>query len=61
MLKNWFRDEFGRDCTQEELYAQLIKRTYDIGLDRRVAGNGCLYLGLDTEIDLSDIIDKLKK
>ena len=61
LLKNWFRDEFGRDCTQEELYAQLIKRTYDIGLDRRVAGNGCLYLGLDTEIDLSDIIDKLKK
>lgn len=61
LLKNWFRDEFGRDCTQEELYAQLIKRTYDIGLDRRVAGNGCLYLGLDTEIDLSDIIDKIKK
>ena len=61
LLKNWFRDEFKRDCTQDELYAQLIKRTYDIGLDRRIVGNGCLYLGLDTEIDLSDIIDKITK
>ena len=56
LLKNWFRDEFGRDCTQEELYAQLIKRTYDLKLPKPIQGNGCLYLGLDSEIDFSKLI-----
>ena len=53
LLKNWFRDEFGRDCTQEELYAQLIKRTMDLKLDKNIQGNGILYLPIE------DITDRL--
>ena len=61
LLKNWFIDEFRRDCTQEELYAQLIKRTYDIGVDRRVAGNGALYLPLTTDFNYVELIDNILK
>ena len=61
LLKNWFKDEFKRDCTQEELYAQLIKRTYDIGVDRRVVGNGALYLPLTTDFNYIELIDNILK
>ena len=61
LLKNWFIDEFRRDCTQEELYAQLIKRTYDIGIDRRVVGNGALYLPLTTDFNYVELIDNILK
>ena len=61
LLKNWFIDEFRRDCTQEELYAQLIKRTYDIGVDRRVVGNGALYLPLTTDCNYVELIDNILK
>ena len=61
LLKNWFIDEFRRDCTQEELYAQLIKRTYDIGVDRRVVGNGALYLPLTTDFNYVELIDNILK
>ena len=53
LLKNWFRDEFKRDCTESELYAQLIKRTMDLNLNKNIQGNGVLYLPLE------DITDKL--
>ena len=61
LLKNWFIDEFRRNCTQEELYAQLIKRTYDIGVDRRVVGNGALYLPLTTDFNYVELIDNILK
>lgn len=61
LLKNWFRDEFGRDCTQEELYAQLIRRTYDIGIDRRIVGNGALYLPLTTDFNYIELINNVLK
>lgn len=53
LLKNWFRDEFKRDCTESELYAQLIKRTMDLKLDKNIQGNGVLYLPIE------DITDRL--
>ena len=53
LLKNWFRDEFRREPTESELYAQLIKRTMDLKLDKNIQGNGVLYLPIE------DITDKL--
>ena len=53
LLKNWFRDEFKREPTESELYAQLIKRTMDLNLNKNIQGNGILYLSLE------DITDKL--
>ena len=53
LLKNWFRDEFRREPTESELYAQLIKRTMDLKLDKNIQGNGILYLPIE------DITDRL--
>ncbi|MCJ0850262.1 S8 family peptidase [Bacillus cereus] len=36
--------DFGRTLTETEIYAQLIKRTVSLGLDRRIEGNGLLDL-----------------
>ena len=44
LLKNWSREEFQRDLTQEEIYAQLIKYTKNLGYPRTVQGNGLVYL-----------------
>ena len=44
LLKNWSRDEFQRDLTQEEIYAQLIKYTINLGYPKTVQGNGLVYL-----------------
>ncbi|WP_434798949.1 S8 family peptidase [Terrisporobacter vanillatitrophus] len=44
LLKNWSREEFQRDLTQEEIYAQLIKYTKNLGYPRTVQGNGLIYL-----------------
>ena len=53
LLKNWFRDEFKREPSESELYAQLIKRTMSLNMPKAIQGNGILYLGID------DITDKL--
>ena len=44
LLKNWSREEFQRDLTQEEIYAQLIKCTKNLGYPRTIQGNGLVYL-----------------
>lgn len=44
LLKNWSRQEFQRDLTQEEIYAQLIKYTKNLGYPKTVQGNGLVYL-----------------
>lgn len=44
LLKNWSKDVFQRDLTQEEIYAQLIKCTRTLGYPRTVEGNGLVYL-----------------
>lgn len=44
LLKNWSKDVFQRNLTQEEIYAQLIKCTKTLGYPRTVEGNGIVYL-----------------
>ena len=44
LLKNWSKNEFQRNLTQEELYAQLIKHTKVLEYSRTVQGNGLVYL-----------------
>jgi major intracellular serine protease len=44
LLKNWSKEEFKRDLTETELYAQLIKHTKLLQYSRAVQGNGLVYL-----------------
>lgn len=44
LLKNWSKEEFQRDLTQEEIYAQLIKHTLILNYPRTLQGNGLIYL-----------------
>ncbi|WP_316852012.1 S8 family peptidase [Peribacillus frigoritolerans] len=44
LLSNKLSKEFGRKLTEPELYAQLVKHTTTLDLDRRVQGNGILDL-----------------
>ena len=44
LLKNWSKNEFQRNLTQEELYAQLIKHTRVLDYSRTIQGNGLVYL-----------------
>ncbi|WP_297521582.1 S8 family peptidase [uncultured Clostridium sp.] len=44
LIKNWSKDYFGRELTEAELFAQLIKRTSSLGLSSRIEGNGVLDL-----------------
>ncbi len=45
LLKQWSTIEFGRNLSETELYAQLIKNTIKLNLNRRIQGNGMLYIG----------------
>ncbi len=44
LIINMCEAEFGRTLTEAELYAQLIKRTTTLGLNKRNEGNGLLDL-----------------
>lgn len=44
LLKKWSKNEFQRNLTQEEIYAQLIKHTVTLDYPRSVQGNGLIYL-----------------
>ena len=55
LIINWAKEEFGRDLTEVEIYAQLIKRTVSLGYDKRIEGNGMLFL------DIDDIFEKIKE
>lgn len=44
LLKNWSKEEFKRDLTEQEIYAQLIKNTKTLNYSRTVQGNGLIYL-----------------
>ncbi|MET3699411.1 type II signal peptidase [Bacillus oleivorans] len=44
LIKIIAEQEFGRELTEAELYAQLVKQTEDLGLDKRAQGNGFLNL-----------------
>ncbi|MGL5329813.1 MAG: S8 family peptidase [Peptostreptococcaceae bacterium] len=44
LLKNWSKEEFKRNLTEQEIYAQLIKNTKTLNYSRAVQGNGLIYL-----------------
>ncbi|MGL5312941.1 MAG: S8 family peptidase [Peptostreptococcaceae bacterium] len=44
LIKQWSREEFKRDLSEVELYAQLIKNTTELNIKRTLQGNGMLYL-----------------
>ena len=44
LLMEKFIKEWGRKPTYMEIYAELIKNTIDLGLDKRIQGNGMLFL-----------------
>lgn len=44
LIKNWSKEEFQRELTEEELYAQLIKYTKNLGYPKTIQGNGLVYL-----------------
>ncbi|KAA0966772.1 S8 family peptidase [Sporosarcina sp. ANT_H38] len=44
LIKGLVNNSFGRELTEPELYAQLIKRTVSLGLSPKFEGNGLVYL-----------------
>ena len=44
LLKEYYRKTFEKEPTEVELYAQLIKRTVELNLDRKLQGKGMLFL-----------------
>ncbi|MGY0568164.1 S8 family peptidase [Bacillus safensis] len=44
LIINQCEKEFGRNFTEAEIYAQIIKRTEHLGNDKRIEGNGLLKL-----------------
>ena len=44
LLKEYYRKTFEKEPTEVELYAQLIKRTIVLNLDRKLQGQGMLFL-----------------
>ena len=65
LIINWAREEFGRTLTEAEIYAQLIKRTVSLGYDKRVEGNGMLFLDIDEMFERivrkEFLVEKVKK
>lgn len=47
LIKNWATEYFGKDLSEAELYAQLIKKTKTLGLSPRIEGNGGLNLNIE--------------
>ncbi|MGE7602812.1 S8 family peptidase [Peribacillus sp. NPDC097675] len=46
LLKIIMEREFGRKLTEAELYAQLVKNTEDLGINKKAQGNGLLNLAM---------------
>lgn len=44
LIKNYAHTAFQRNLSESELYAQLIKYTLDLNYDKRLQGNGLIYL-----------------
>lgn len=47
LIINWATSKFGRNLTETEIYAQLIKKTVSLGYSKKIEGNGMLYLEAD--------------
>ncbi len=61
LIKVMANQSFGRNLTEPELYAQLIKRTIPLGKSPKLVGNGLLYLTVPDY--LAELVDEkiLKK
>lgn len=46
LIKNIAENEFARDLTEAELYAQLVRRTLPLGYPKTAEGNGLLALDI---------------
>lgn len=44
LIKNYAKSEFERDLSESEIYAQLIKFTVDLNYDKKIQGNGLVFL-----------------
>ncbi|MBO0588419.1 S8 family peptidase [Sporosarcina sp. E16_8] len=44
LIKGLVNNSFGRELSEPELYAQLIKRTVPLGFSPKLEGNGLVYL-----------------
>ncbi|RHW35916.1 serine protease [Lysinibacillus yapensis] len=55
LIKEIANKKFERNLTEDELYAQLIKRTVSLGFSPKFEGNGLLYLA--AEEYLSDVFN----
>ena len=44
LLREKFIDKYGRNPSEEELYARLIKHTKDLGMSAKFQGEGFLYI-----------------
>lgn len=59
LIKSLVNYNFGRELSEPELYAQLIKRTIPLGFSSKLEGNGLVYL---TVIEhLSGVFEKESK
>lgn len=56
LIKNLVNDDFGRELSEPELYAQLIKRTVPLGFSPKLEGNGLVYLTVLEH--LTDVFEK---
>lgn len=59
LIKSLVNDNFGRELSEPELYAQLIKRTIPLGFSSKLEGNGLVYLTVLEH--LSGIFEKENK
>lgn len=44
LIKNYSSNEFKRELSESEIYAQLIKFTIDLNYDKNMQGNGLVFL-----------------
>lgn len=59
LIKSLVNENFGRELSEPELYAQLIKRTIPLGFSSKLEGNGLVYLTVLEH--LSGIFEKENK
>jgi len=50
LIKGSVNNSFGRELSEPELYAQLIKRTVPLGLSPKLEGNGLVYLTVNEHL-----------
>lgn len=64
LIINWANEAFGRNLSESEIYAQLIRKTISLGYDKYIEGNGMLFLMTDEIMSKAikdiNIVDSIK-